>query len=275
MADKAILFDATRCTACRGCQVSCKQWNENDEYIPIVENGVQSVNRGSYENPADLSPSTWLKIEFREVEAGGQVQWLFTRRSCMHCTDASCVKVCPTGALYHNELGFVAYNKDICSGCGYCIEFCPFDVPRSDRNILTGAAKMDKCTLCTTPGLNRITEGWEPACVKTCPTNALIFGDRSNLVADGKTRVANLISKGWTNATLYGENELGGLHVMYVLNDRPDVYGLNENPQVPATAVAWKDVVQPVGLAVGGAAIVGLGLNYLVARANANKEEGK
>ena len=57
MAEKAILFDASKCTACRGCQVACKQWNENDEYIPTVENGVQSVNRGSYENPPDLSPS--------------------------------------------------------------------------------------------------------------------------------------------------------------------------------------------------------------------------
>ena len=275
MAEKAILFDATRCAACRGCQVMCKQWNENDEFIPTVENGVDAVNRGSYENPPDLSPSTWLKMEFREVVAGGQVRWLFTRRACMHCTDAACVKVCPTGALYHHELGFVAYNKDICSGCGYCIEFCPFDVPRSDGNLLTGVAKADKCTMCTTPGLDRVAEGWEPACVKTCPPGALVFGDRNNMVAEGKKRVSELKSKGWANSTLYGENELGGLHVMYVLDDRPAVYGLLENPQVPAAATAWKDVIQPIGWAVGGVTIVGLGLNYLVARANANKEEGK
>ena len=67
MAEKAILYDATRCTACRGCQAACKQWNENDEVIPDWENGVQSSNRGSYENPPDLSPQTWVKIKFTEV----------------------------------------------------------------------------------------------------------------------------------------------------------------------------------------------------------------
>ncbi len=266
MAEKAILYDATRCTACRGCQVACKQWNENDEIIPDVENGVQAVNRGSYENPPDLSPQTWLKIEFREVERSGKVAWLFNRRACMHCTDASCVKVCPTGALYHHELGFVAYNKDLCSGCGYCADFCPFNVPRSDRNLWTGVAKMDKCTFCTTPGLDRIAQGWEPACVKTCPTDALIYGDRDELVAVGRERVSALKAKGYSNAYLYGDTELGGLHVMYVLDDSPEVYGLPVAPQVPAAAIAWKDVIQPIGWGVGGLAILGLGINYLIAR---------
>ncbi len=159
MADKAILYDATRCTACRGCQIACKQWNENDEFIPTVENAVPSKNWGSYENPPDLSPTTWIKMEFREVEPNGKIRWLFTRRSCMHCTEAGCVQVCPNGSLYHDESGFVAYNKDSCTGCGYCIDACPFSVPRSTRNLLTGVAKMDKCTLCTTAGLNRLDEG--------------------------------------------------------------------------------------------------------------------
>ena len=266
MAEKAILYDATRCTACRGCQAACKQWNENDEVIPFVENGVQVFNRGSYENPPDLSPQTWLKMEFREVAPGGKVRWLFTRRACMHCTDAGCVKVCPTGSLYYNDLGFVSYDKDTCSGCGYCVDACPFSVPRSERNLLTGVAKMDKCTLCTTPGLDRITEGWEPACVKTCPTDALVYGDRAQLLSEGKKRVSALQAKGYKNAYLYGDRELDGLHVMYVLDDSPAVYGLPVAPRISAATIAWQDVIQPMGWAVGGLAIVGLGITHLIAR---------
>lgn len=256
--EKAILYDATLCTACRACQVACKQWNGNE--------GVETTNHGSYENPPDLSPETWLKIEFREVERGGEVAWLFNRRACMHCTDAACVKVCPTGALSHHELGFVAYDKELCSGCGYCVDFCPFHVPRSDRNLITGLARMDKCTLCTTPGLDRIAAGYEPACVKSCPTDALKYGDRDELIAEGKKRLQALQADGYTNAGLYGEKELGGLHVMYLLEDSPEVYGLPVDPEVPPAAIAWQDVIQPVGWVVGGLTLIGLGLNYLVAR---------
>jgi len=236
MAEKAILYDATRCTACRGCQAACKQWNENDEFIPTDQNSVKAVNWGSYENPPDLSPQTWIKMEFREVEAGNSLRWLFTRRACMHCTDAACVKVCPSGALFHHELGFVAYDKDLCTGCGYCADFCPFHVPRSERNVITGIAKMEKCTLCTTPGLDRIGAGYEPACVKTCPPDALIYGDRDKLVVEGRKRVEALKAGGYSNAYLYVDKELGGLHIIYVLDDSPEVYGLPVSPQVPTAA---------------------------------------
>ncbi len=266
MAQKAILYDPTRCTACRGCQAACKQWNENDEVIPFVTNGVKAVNRGSYENPPDLSPTTWLKMEFREVDPGGRIRWLFTRRSCMHCTEAGCVKVCPNSSLYHHESGFVSYDKDICTGCGYCVEACPFDVPRYERNIVSGISKMDKCTFCTTPGLDRLAEGEEPSCVKSCPTDALIYGERAQLVADGRKRVQALQSKGWTNAYLYGDKELEGLHVMYVLDDSPAVYGLPVNPKISAATIAWQDVIQPLGWALGGATVIGLGINFLIAR---------
>jgi len=125
---------------------------------------------------------------------------------------------------------------------------------------------MDKCTFCTTPGLDRIAEGWEPACVKTCPTNALEYDDRNELVAEGKKRVQALKAKGYSNAYFYGDKELDGLHVMYVLDDSPEVYGLPANPQISAATIAWQDVIQPLGWALGGLTLVGLGINYLVAR---------
>jgi formate dehydrogenase iron-sulfur subunit len=94
----------------------------------------------------------------------------------------------------------------------------------------------------------------------------LLFDDRDKLVAIAKDKLAALKAKGFTNATFYGEKELGGLHVMYVLNDTPDKYGLPVDPKFPATATAWQDVIQPLGWAVGGFTILGLALNYIIAR---------
>lgn len=261
MAEKAILYDSTKCTACRGCQVACKQWWGLE--------GVDTTNRGTYENPPDLSYDTWVKIRFNEIDNGkGGINWIFSRQACMHCTDAACVKVCPSGALYHHPSGAVAFNEDICTGCGYCVEFCPFDVPRAKGNAATVIRKIQKCILCT----DRTTNGMEPSCVKTCPTDALTFGDRPDLVAAGQKRVQTLKAT-HPNAYLYGEKELGGLHVMYVLTQPAEVYGLPAKPEVPVTALAWKDIIKPLGYVAAGLAVAGLGLNYIVARANLNKEE--
>ena len=266
---KAILYDATKCTACRACQVACKNWNELE--------AEETINRGTYENPPDLSTKTLVKMEFREVGDNGTLRWLFTRRACMHCTEAGCVKVCPTGALYYRPDGFVALDTGKCTNCGYCVEFCPFAVPRLDVSRASGlGGRATKCTLCTTPELNRIDNGEEPACVKTCPTGALTYGDRAALLSEGKAKVAALKADGHPNAYLYGENEVGGTHVLYVLDDSPEVYGMLVDPQIPAAATAWQDVIKPLGYAAAGLVGLGLLLNIMVARARIiSKEEGK
>lgn len=260
---KAILYDSSKCTACRACQVACKNWNEL--------RAEETTNRGTYENPPDLSPQTWLKMEFREVGNNGTLRWLFARRACMHCTEAACVKVCPTGALYYRADGFVAIDKGKCSNCGYCVEFCPFDVPRLDVNRASGLGdRVTKCTACTTPGLNRLDNGDVPACVKTCPTGALTYGDRTALLKVAEDRVAELGG----SARLYGKDEFDGkgTHVLYVLEDSPDRYGLPTSPEVPATATAWQDVIKPLGYAAAGMVGLGLLLNIMVARARVISE---
>jgi len=231
---------------------------------------VVTSNRGTYENPPDLSPDTWLTIRFSEGDEDDSTGWSFIRNSCMHCTDAACVAVCPSGALFHNEYGIVSYDKEKCIGCGYCAEFCPFNIPRLGVDPAINADRMNKCTMCTSPGLDRIAMGLEPACVKTCPTQALIFGDRDKLIAQGREVVSSLNSahpNSQPQARLYGETELGGLHVLYVLADSPETYNLPPEPEFPAAATIQRDVFRPFAWIVWAAVAAGLALNVIVARA--------
>jgi formate dehydrogenase iron-sulfur subunit len=134
----------------------------------------------------------------------------------------------------------------------------------NSSNNISGVAVMDKCTFC----IDRVTNGEQPACAAACPTGAIQFGQRSQLVTEGKQRVEEL-RQGNKDAYLYGEKELGGLHVMYVLDNTPGFYGLPADPDVPA-AVEVRDILQWAGVGLTAAVIVGFGLNYLVARKNIN-----
>ncbi len=261
MAAKAILYDVTKCTACRGCQTACKQWNELE--------AEKTINRGTYENPPSLSPNTWIKIKFDEVsiKGNGAIDWLFTRQSCMHCTDAACVKICPSGALYKHPLGFVDLDNDRCTGCGYCVEVCPFQVPHTTGSQVVGIQKAKKCTFCR----DRVMNDYEPACVKTCPTGALRFDNRNVLLDVGFQRVRE-IKADYPQARLYGASELGGLHVMYVLPYHPDIHGLPADPQVP-DAVAIHDVIQWASVWGTIALVVGIGASLMVTRASMISEK--
>jgi formate dehydrogenase iron-sulfur subunit len=261
----AMLIDTSKCTACRGCQVACKQWNDLEgwEYS-------KTVNRGSYENPPDLSPQTWTRIRFNEYEGNGRFQWLFTKQGCMHCGDPACVRVCPTGALKkHPELGIVTVEWELCNGCGYCRQFCPFDIPRLESNTLTGKGTAFKCNFCQ----DRVTNGLLPACVKTCPPGALSFGEWVDMRDKGQARVQDLKAQGFTEAQLYGDNLIGGLGRLYVLTAPPSAYRLPEQPTYPAIADVWQKIIQPLGGVAFGAAILGVIGAFLVSRRNIRMEE--
>ena len=225
---KAMLYDSSKCMACRGCQVACKQWWE----LPAVP----TTNQGTYENPPDLSAETWNKISFKEIGHNGTVRWLFTRQSCMHCTTAACVRVCPTYARSPHDLGFITIDQERCIACGRCAEYCPFGAPKLGNYDVSRRIRIElgtprtvtfNCQLCR----DRVEDGLTPACAKTCPPGAIQFGERADLVRQGRARVDNLKAT-YPKAYLYGENELGGLHVMYVLTEELSIHGLPEDPQV-------------------------------------------
>jgi formate dehydrogenase iron-sulfur subunit len=258
---KALLIDVSKCTGCRACQVACKQWND----LPSEE----TTCLGCYDNPPDLSPDTWNRIAFKEIEReNGRLDWAFWSVRCLHCTDAPCVRVCPTGALYKHPLGFTAYDASKCNGCGYCTQFCPFGIPRLKGADLWGRGEITKCNFCQ----DRVTAGLAPACAKACPTGAIEYGERDALISKGKVRVEALNEQGCPNANLYGHDILGGLGVMCVLTDRPSVFDLPEHPTA-ALAQAWKPWVQTLGEAVLGATVLGVLAAFFVARRNIRMEE--
>jgi formate dehydrogenase iron-sulfur subunit len=202
--------------------VACKQWNHLD--------ADKTTNQGTFENPRDLTPALYNRIRFIEKETSGEFTWRFLNERCMHCGDAGCMKVCPSpGALYRTKDGIVAFNKEKCISCKYCVSACPFNIPRYGAD-----DKVSKCNLCH----DRVDGGMTPACAKACPTEALKFGNRNDII--GKAKAAK--------KTLYGENALSGMGVAYALEGPPDQYGLPDNPSIPLSIFIWKDVIKPLGI---------------------------
>lgn len=243
----AKLIDTTLCIGCKACQVACMEWNDVRDEI--------GSNVGVYDNPNDLTADSWTVMRFAEHETdGGDLEWLIRKDGCMHCAEPGCLEACPSpGAIVQYANGIVDFNQDKCIGCGYCITGCPFDVPRiSEKD-----SKAYKCTLCS----DRVAVGLEPACVKTCPTGAIVFGTKDDMKEHADWRIADLNRRGFDKAGLYDPAGVNGTHVMYVLHhaDKAELYsGLPQDPSISPMVGAWKGLTKPLAmLAMGATALAG------------------
>ncbi len=248
----AKLIDTTKCIGCKACQVACSEWNELRDEV--------GHNHGTYDNPQDLSAETWTLMRFTEHEnTAGNLEWLIRKDGCMHCADPGCLKACPSpGAIIKHANGIVDFDQDHCIGCGYCITGCPFDIPRISQK----DHKAYKCTLCS----DRVAVGLEPACVKTCPTGAIVFGTKEDMKEHAAERIVDLKSRGFGQAGLYDPAGVGGTHVMYVLHhaDDPMLYaGLPKNPEISPFVGLWKGVSKPLALLAMGAAVLAGFFHYV------------
>jgi len=219
-----MLFDNTICTGCRACMTACSEANglPAETLCPIDP----AVSTGLWDVPVDLDAQTKNIIKlYREPN---ESQFAFVKRQCMHCLDPACATGCPFGALKKGEWGAVTWNSSLCIGCRYCEVACPFDVPKFEWNKWN--PKIVKCEFCFD---QRLKKNQQPACTAVCPTGAVIFGKRSELLSKAKERITTSPGKYFENR-VYGEHEAGGTQVLYLSKAPFDKIGL---PKLGSTSL--------------------------------------
>jgi len=196
----AMLYDSTVCTGCKACMPACNEANN----LPADT----SMSGGIWDMPTGLNAQTKNIIELYQDPKSDE--FAFVKRQCMHCLDPACVSGCPFGALEKADWGAVTWTSSLCIGCRYCEVACPFEVPKFQWD--SWNPKIVKCEFCYE---QRLKQDLEPACTAACPTGAVVFGKRVDLLAKAKDRIANSPGK-YFEQRVYGEHEAGGTQVLYL-----------------------------------------------------------
>ncbi len=178
-----LVIDIDICVGCHACAVNCKEWNTGGEMAPLTDI-----------NPYGKDPDgVWFnRIHSFEItpDDGSPGITAYFPKSCLHCEQAACVTVCPTGASYKRaEDGIVLVDEDKCIGCKLCSWACPYGAREFDSD----SGVMKKCTLCIDRIYNENLEEIDrvPACVATCPVGARHFGN----LADPDSDVSKLVAE--------------------------------------------------------------------------------
>lgn len=200
-----VLYDSTRCVACRTCEYECAKAHGLPEPAGEVE-AIRKTNE---------TCNTVVNI-FQTTK--GEV---YIKRQCMHCNEPACDAACLTQAMKKNETGPVTWDGDKCMGCRYCMVSCPFDSPKFEYHSVN--PKIQKCDMC----FDRQVKGEAPVCVSNCPNEALLYGKRRDLIKEARRRIYEKPELYVDH--IYGEHEVGGTGWLYLSPVPFEELGLNTN----------------------------------------------
>jgi tetrathionate reductase subunit B len=216
-----MLVDSDRCVNCKACVTSCRaEWD-----TPLGES------------------RNWVS-EVMQIDSQGTPKISFLSGRCQHCDDPPCVPACPTGASYKREDGLVLVDRELCTGCEFCVDVCPYDARFRDPT----DGMISKCTFCQP----RIDAGQEPACVDVCFTRALTFGDAN----DPNSQVSQLLKQGGWKSLTTAEVDIGP-NLYYSENTIVDETVLPKVKKPTQAAQVLQHGVNP-GLKIGIGGMVGL-----------------
>jgi len=249
--DVAMLYDTTLCIGCRACQTACRDWNQTS---------VQKDPSRLYDAPQELAADTWTLIQLYQDEE----EQSFVKHQCMHCLHPSCASACPVHALEKRANGPVLYDPDRCIGCRYCMLACPFGVPRFEWDEVIPV--IAKCTFCD----DRLEAGNGPNCAEACPTGALVWGTRSDLLKEATDRQA--ASPGRYISHIYGEDDAGGTSVLYLSHVPFDNLGFPELGPEPRPELSEQMGNILIPGVVFGVPFILAGIRYVASRRH--REEG-
>ncbi len=241
-----LLHDTTLCVGCRSCEAACKEVND----LPPVEIPLNDVSIFDHQR---RTTDTALTVVNRYDEEEGPQPTVFRKHQCMHCNEPCCATVCPVKAFEKTPEGPVLYDPEVCMGCRYCIMACPYHALAYEYDDpLT--PKVMRCTMC----YPRIKDGLVPGCAEACPTGAITYGKREELLEVARERIRKAPDRYVDH--IFGEHEFGGTSWLTLAGVSFTSLGLEEgvtHEPLPAIATSYLGVV-PLVITIYPGLLLGL-----------------
>jgi Fe-S-cluster-containing dehydrogenase component len=232
-----VLHDVVRCVGCRSCEAACNTVNQ----LPPPEQSFKDLTVLDQKRRTDAKKYTVVNRYETEPQDKSPV---FVKNQCNHCLEPACASACFVKAFTKTKEGAVVYDESVCVGCRYCMIACPFEIPTYEYDKALTPRVM-KCTLCHP----LLLEGKLPGCVEACPTEALTFGKREDLLNIARERIRRQPDRYVDH--IYGENEMGGTSWLYIAGAPFGEIGMREDLGVTPAPALTAGALGAVPIVVG------------------------